>query len=535
MTAEPVTGRKPVGKFKSWLLAQRASSRIALILKLSTMAASSVLSLVWGRVFVHLLGRDVYGLFISFQGVLRMATVGDFGITGALGIRTSQMLGKGESDRLVNFLASARTLYLLMAFSISLILVVLSPWLPAWLGFKEVAGAGQLTLLFAVGGALVLASFTDSYFQSLNSGCGSMMWPILPAFLVGQITLAGQWLLARHGLPLWALVGVNIVTMLAQAYCSWTLLRMSFPRLAGLLGLKCDFAQWRDLLHTSGLVTFAVLGGFIFTMTDRLLVNAGFGAGAVTPYYFNYKPVEMALSVVLAASYMVLSKLNIWVAAGSAESLARARAALERLNLFQVLAGTACALAYLALNNTFIALWVGPDFQQPIFLQWAFALTLVVTTAGDAGVQAAFVLGRPGLRRACFATALTGVLNFGLSFAAMRCGWLAGIAYATVIAQSALSLFLGYYICRQLQLSFARWFRRAWLWPVLAVSLLAALQYKVGSTDRTGILALLGTGILLMVWLAFAAGLTRELIREELKIVRGFLGRKKDSQISDKT
>ena len=72
MTAEPVTGAKPVGKFKSWLLAHRASSRIALILKLSTMVVSSILSLVWGRVFVHLLGRDVYGLLISFQGVLRM-------------------------------------------------------------------------------------------------------------------------------------------------------------------------------------------------------------------------------------------------------------------------------------------------------------------------------------------------------------------------------------------------------------------------------------------------------------------------------
>jgi hypothetical protein len=316
--------------------------------------------------------------------------------------------------------------------------------------------------------------------------------------------------------------------MLGQAYCSWTLLRMSFPRLAALLPLKCDLAQWRDLVQTSGLVTFAVLGGFIFVMTDRLLVNAGFGAGVVTPYYFNYKPVEMALSVVLAASYMVLGKLNIWVATGSPETLARAGAAVERLNLFQVLAGTACALAYLALDNTFIALWVGRDFQQPIFLQWAFALTLVVTTAGDAGIQAAYVFGRPGLRRACLAVAATGLLNLGLSFAAMCCGWLAGIAYATVIAQTGLSLYLGFYTCRQLKLSFGRWFRRSWLWPVLTVCLLAALQYEIGSTDRTGILVLLGAGALLLVLLAFVAGLTGELIREELKIVRGFLGRNKN-------
>src|SRR5277367_1739426 len=138
MTTETATGAKPAGKLKTWLLTHRTSARMALILKVSIMALSSVLSLVWGRVFVYLLGRDVYGLFISFQGVLRMATVGDFGITGALGIRTTQMLARGEQDRLVNFLASARTLYLLLASGISLLLVVLSPWLPAWLGFKEV-------------------------------------------------------------------------------------------------------------------------------------------------------------------------------------------------------------------------------------------------------------------------------------------------------------------------------------------------------------------------------------------------------------
>jgi len=513
------------GRLKSWLLKHRTSARMAFILKLSTMALSSVLSLVWARVFVYLLGREVYGLLISFQGVLRMAAVGDFGITGALGIRTTQMLARNEEDRLVNFLASARTVYLLMACGISLLFMALSPWMPAWLGFKEVPGAGQLTLLFTVGGAFVLASFTDGYFQSLNSGCGSMMWPILPAFLVGQCTLFGQWLLARHGEPLWALMLVNIFTMLCQAFCSWSLLRMAFPRLAGVLHLKCDFAQWRDLAFTSGMLSFSILGGFIFTMTDRLLVNAGFGAGMVPSYYFNYKPVEMALSVILTASYVSFNKINLWINSGSSETLVRARAAIERLNLFQLLAGAACAMAYLALDNTFIKLWVGHTFQQPIFLQWAFALTLVVTTAGDTGITAAYVFGRPGLRRACLVTAFTGLLNLGLSFAAMRSGWLAGIAYATVVAQTLLSLYLGYYTCRQLQLSFGRWFRRSWLWPVMAVSLVAVLQYEVGSTRLADVLLLLGMTCVVLILLAFAAGMTRELILEELKIVRSFLGR----------
>jgi O-antigen/teichoic acid export membrane protein len=524
---------RAVGWLKSWLLKHRTSARMAFILKLSTMALSSVLSLVWARVFVYLLGREVYGLLISFQGVLRMATVGDFGITGALGIRTTQMLARNEQDRLVNFLASARTVYLLMACGISLLFMALSPWMPVWLGFKEVPGAGQLAVLFAVGGAFVLASFTDGYFQSLNSGCGSMMWPILPAFLVGQSTLFGQWLLARHGEPLWALMLVNIFTMLCQAFCSWSLLRLAFPRLAGVLHLKCDFAQWRDLAFTSGLLSFSILGGFIFTMTDRLLVNAGFGAGMVPSYYFNYKPVEMALSVILTASYVSFNKINLWINGGSPETFARARAAIERLNLFQLFAGTACALAYLALDNAFITLWVGHTFQQPIFLQWAFALTLVVTTAGDAGIQTSYALGRPGLRRACLATAFTGLLNLGLSLVAMYHHWLAGIAYATVIAQTILSLYLGHYACRQLNLGFGRWFLRSWIWPVMAVSLVAALQYEIGSTRLADILLLLGASGAVLILLALAVGINRKFLREEWQIVRGLLGRAGEAKGSD--
>jgi len=511
----------------AWLQKNRSTARLAFVMRVFAMAAGALLSLMWARAFLHLLGRDVYGLLLTFLGVIRLATMGDFGITGALGIRTGQMLGRGEQDRLADFLASARTLFVFMALAISIAFASLSPWLPHWLGFSETPGAGTLTALFSVAGFFILLSFTDGYFQSLNSGCGTVMWPVVPMFLLGQMTLLAQWLVARHGAPLWELVAAQSAVLAVQVVFSYSMLRGAFPKLAHIRPFGFDPAQWRELGTASGWVCLYMLGSFIFTMTDRLLVNAGFGSGAVPAYQFNYKPVEMALTMVLTASFVSQGKINIWIADPAPQSQERARAAVRRLALFQSLAGTACALAYLALDNVFIKAWVGPDFQRPMLLQWAFALTLVVTTAGDAGIQIAGICGRGGLRTAGIAIGLTSLLNLALSFLSMRCHWLAGIAYATVFAQTILSLYLGWRVCSHLKLSWPQWFVRSWLLPVVAVVLLGALQFQVGSDRWMDVGILLGAGGLLFVLQAGFAGVTRDFLRHELEIARGLFQAKK--------
>ena len=120
-------------KTRAWLMANRSSARLAFLLRIVSMAISSVMGFFWTPFFVRVLGDAVYGTFLSFQGATRLAGLGDFGLSGAVTVRIGQMIGRGEMDRLREFLASARTVIFLTAVSIGAVFCVMAPWLPGWL------------------------------------------------------------------------------------------------------------------------------------------------------------------------------------------------------------------------------------------------------------------------------------------------------------------------------------------------------------------------------------------------------------------
>src|SRR5438128_1234316 len=130
----------------AWLQRNRTSVRLAFILRVIAMAISAVLSLLWYRLLLRAMGDSLYGLFLSFTAVSRFGGVGDFGISGAVGIKGGMMLGRGEHEPLRKLLASARSLFLLLAALNMILFTALSPWLPQWLHFQNVPGAGSLPL-----------------------------------------------------------------------------------------------------------------------------------------------------------------------------------------------------------------------------------------------------------------------------------------------------------------------------------------------------------------------------------------------------
>jgi O-antigen/teichoic acid export membrane protein len=510
-------------KLRDWLMVNRSSARLGFLLRVISMALSSIMGLLWTPLFLDVLGTSVYGTFLSFQATTRLGAVGDLGLTSGVALRTGQMLGRGEFDQLRPFLASARTALLLSGALVGGGFCVLSPWLPRWLAFENVPAAGSLTVLFIVGGITITANLWVAYFNGINMAFANITWPVLPALILTQVALLAQWFAAKAGLALWGQAVMPLLGLVLQGFLLWWLLRVAHPWLGEVFPLRRDTVVWRSLLGTSIWVYLYALGSIVFTTTDRLLVNAGFGPAAVPPYQFNYKLCEMAIQVISSASFVALSKINPWIANPAEESQARSREAVQRLLLFDSLAGTVVALGYIAINNQFVRLWVGSEFQMPAMLQWAFALTLVVTMGGNAGIQVAGVCGRAGLRTAGIAIGVGALVNLALSFVAMKMGSLLGIAFATVFAQTGVSIFLARYTSRQLRMSTGRWLVRAWLLPVGAVLALAALHSWTGSDKWTSIVCLLGVGAALVLLQARLAGVDRAFVFHEMDLMRKIL------------
>jgi len=136
----------------SWFQRHRTSVRWAFILRIGTMGGGALFALLFTRLQLRAMGDALNGVFSSFQAVTALGGLGEFGITGAVAIIATEMLGRGQNEELKKILATARTMVLGLAIILCFAFTALSPWLPGWLGFQEFPGGGSNTLLFMAGG-----------------------------------------------------------------------------------------------------------------------------------------------------------------------------------------------------------------------------------------------------------------------------------------------------------------------------------------------------------------------------------------------
>ena len=515
-------------KWRDWLWENRTSARMAFILRIVVMGVGALLSLLWTRILVRTMGDSLFGLFLNFQAVSRIGGVGDLGISGAVGIKTGQMLGRGENERLRKLLASARSLFLFLAALHFVVFLLLCPWLPQWLHFKAVEGAGSLPFLFfwaGVTGAIVILS---GYLNNLNYAYGTVTWPLLPGVVIGQVFAPlAQWQLARMHAPLWEQNLPYIVSGLILAWLAWKMLKWSHAWLGELRPLEFDRASWKILFSTSTWMYLCSLSTAIYFNTDCLVIGAGsapgFGPATIPMYQMNYKPCSLLITLIWAASFASLPKITQWIASPQASDRQRLLREVDRLNIFQVALSCGSALGYLAFNDEFIKLWFGPQYQCPLIWQVGFACNLAITGGGDVGIQLAPRTNDAGMKRMGLTAALTAILNLGFALLFLWLGSIAGITFAAVIAQTVLSLTLGYFTCRHLGLSLSRWTAKSWLLPLGIVLTGAALKYCFPGEDlvHIGILVLCYGGLFAAA--ALLAGLNKEMLRFEIATVREML------------
>ncbi|MDB6109317.1 MAG: hypothetical protein JWR69_1067, partial [Pedosphaera sp.] len=97
---------------------------------------------------------------------------------------------------------------------------------------------------------------------------------------------------------------------------------------------------------------------------------------------------------------------------------------------------------------------------------------------------------------------------------------------ATGIAQSILSLGLGFYVCRHLKIAWLPWALRSWLVPVVAVCAATFGRMFLPFESASNVLLLVGGYAALLLVIAWLVGVRPALIREEWAMVRSFLRRK---------
>lgn len=512
------------GRMREWLMRNRTSVRLAVALRIVSMGLGSLLSFVWTPLLLSAMGDKLNGLFNTFSGVTRLGGLGDLGMGAVVGVKGGELLARGDEISLRRFLASARSMQFALAAVVLVGFILLSPWLPAWLHFKSAPGSGSMPLLFAVGGLSAATFIAAGYVHSLNYAYGTVTWPILPTVLIGQaLAPLAQWILALNDAPLWAQTIPYVFASIVTGCLVWLMLKWSHPWLGDLLPFGFDPSLWKRMAQASGWFYLLSLGNAIYTTTDRLVINAWFGPAIIPTYQYNYRICELGVTLVLTGSLVSLPKITQWFASQEESGRVRLRTEAMRLNVFQIVLGCAVALGYLTLNEWVIRIWLPAHHDAPLSWQIAFACNLVVTTGGDAGIQISTRCGDRALKAAGLAVAGTGLLNLALSVWSAHLGSITGIAVATVIAQSILSLSLGWLTCRHLGLSAVKWAARSWVLPLGIIAAAAACKKLLPDISLPHIAGMAGCSAVLFIATCALAGLNMDLVRSEWKTIRSML------------
>jgi len=358
------------------------------------------------------------------------------------------------------------------------------------------------------------------YFHALNFACGTVTWPIVPTLLIGQLLApAFHLVFAIYGFPLWVQCLPYTGSTILCGLIAWLMLRAAQPQFAELLPLAARTSVWRTLAATSIWSFLTSLGAFIFLLTDRLIINIFFGPLAVPSYVLNYKLCELAIAAVSTAIFVSLPRITLCINSNNAADKKQGAHRMMRVNLYQTTAGVAIAMAYLLLNDFFVALWVGPDFQASLALQIIFATILVVYVGGDAATMVASRCGSHGVKLTGIAAGLCGIANLVLSILAASKGSIAGIAGASLVAQSALAIWLGFTTCRYLHIPAKFYLFRSWLLPVVIVLLAGLLRFYIHNLSVVGITGLALAYIGIFAAFCRLAGWSVDILKEELRIL----------------
>jgi O-antigen/teichoic acid export membrane protein len=510
---------------KDWLRSQRSSVRIGFALQVGSRALSSVLALLWTPLLLHAMGKALNGAFLSLHSLATLGGLGDLGMGGMVSIQTSRLLGRGDEAGLRSLLSAVRGLFLILTMGSAALFLFSSPLLFRSLGFASVAGIGGLPMLAAVGALATGAFILSSYVNNLNHGCGNVMWPVLPGFFLMQLTYFLHWVMASHRAPLWAQYLAYLFYVLGILGLNWYCVRCSHPWLAGLRPLVFDRKEFLSLATKSFWVYLYCLANGVYTTTGRLFINAGFGPELLPAYQYNSRLCELAFIVISSASLASTPKITQWLASPEPGLRQRALREASRLNKLQTLLGCAAVLIYLAINDVFIAFWLGPDFKVPSSWQTAFAANLGVMTAGLVGYDLAARCCDHGLKVGGLTVAGAALVNLVISLVAVQRHEVLGVAIAAALAQSIATLGLGWFTCTQTGLSWWHLSLKNWLVTLSAVGVGLGLKLLLPGRGLGGILLMAAGLLLALTGCAILIGLKPGDFFDEWRQIRNLMQR----------
>jgi len=401
--------------------------------------ANLLLLVVQGLVLVPLylehLGQSRYGAWMASGDVLGWLAVLDMGVAGISTQRMAAAHGRGEHRTVAEYFGTGVFVQVLLVALLTLLAVAGAPFVPGWLGV-EGAAARELSACFAVAGVATGLGLLGTVIGGLATSTQRMVFVSAATFGAGVAGLAATLALLVLGWGLWALAGGMLVRsgllLVAVGGHAVYVLRHDLRERA-----RVRLGVAREFFALSGVTVLTMIGNAVVGKSDAVLVALFFGPAAVTPYVLTRRAADLLSMFLARIGGAVFPGFAHLVGSGDHARAARVLGHVARL--YFVGAVPTVAL-YLALNRSFVALWVGADQYAGHLVTVIVGMNVLVV---GWGALALYLLGAAGNIRdsglgvfgeavARMALALSLLAAFGLPGLP-----LAGVATSAVVARLA--------------------------------------------------------------------------------------------------
>jgi O-antigen/teichoic acid export membrane protein len=486
-------------------------------------AAQMAVAFVLSPLFVHGLGAARYGIWSLVESILAYLGMFDLGVAASVVRYVARFEAVHDHDRLNRIVSTSVCIFAVCGvLALAIALTIAFP-LAVFLNIPAdlVVEARWMLVLLGINLAIGLPL---NVFSCVLDGLGR--YPAKSALRTGSLVLRlPVFLLVLNnnggliGLAC-AITACNLVEYLSLAVAAHHFL-------AGLhFSMRfVDRETFRMIRGYSLHAFLAMLAGRMSFQTDALVIGAFLGPEWIAYFMIGSRLVEYAKNSLRAVTTVLTPAVSSLEARGDHAGIRAVLINSTRYVLWIILPIQA---GLLLLGKPFLALWMGPDYARLSYPTLAI-LAVPLGLALSQSVSARILYGTGRLRWFARLVLAEAVANVLLSILLVRPYGIEGDAVGTAIPNVLSNLLVAAYVCRLLEVSFARYLWLAMLKPVCVASLLAAGWVAVVLTNPpTTWLGLLLTGAAGLAFYAPIAFLVEYGPRKSLALLRRYTAKRRE-------
>ena len=413
---------------------------------------------------VHHLGSVVYGVWVIVSSLVAYMNLLDLGLQSAVVRFVSKGVAQENHDESNQTVSGALWIRLWVS------LAIIAAGLVVSFGFKRIFVV-PVDLQRTASVAVLVSAVT----VAINLWCGVFRgvlvalhrYDLTSIALVLQtcVRATGFVFLLRSGHGILALALWELGTSLAANAAIIVFCFRVYPRLKVVFG-RPDGPTLRKLWSYSSYVFLINLGVQVAYYTDNLVVGIFLGPAAVTLYAIGGVLIGYARQIVASMTTTFAPLASTFEAEGKFDNLRRLLIHGTRASLVVSLP---IEVALLFRGETFIRLWMGPQYAQPSAMVMKILLLSVVFSSANS-TSNGVAYGMEKLKRVTLWAVVEASANLLLSVILVHKIGIYGVAWGTAIPSVIIEMFLWpRYVCELVVMPVRTYLWQTWIRTALAV------------------------------------------------------------------